>query len=320
MTNNQIGKIEVVPVRQAFRHEALDFTAWLEQNIEALSERLGLELTVLEREKWVGDFRVDLLCLDSFGRRVIVENQLEQTDHKHLGQVLTYLVNLEANVAIWVATDPRPEHQRVIDWLNENTGDNANFYLIRIEAIRIAGSPYAPLFTILAQPNRQLAEIGMTKKELAGDASELATLRHEFWSKFLARAHGRTRLLEGKQAGTHYGIWTGAGIIGLTFGYLIMKDSAGIELYIDTGNYERNKAIFDELTQYRQEIEAAVGYALDWRRLDDLRASRILKKFQTGSIYDRDRWEITQDEIIDAMNRLDHALRPYIAQLRNMER
>jgi len=278
---------------------------------------LGIELTVLEREKWVGDFRVDLLCLDSFGRRVIVENQLEPTDDKHLGQVLTYLVNLEANVAIWVATDPRPEHQRVIDWLNENTGDNANFYLARIEAIRIGDSLYAPLFTLLAQPNRQLTEIGATKKQLAGETSEIAMLRQEFWSTFLSRARGRTHLLDGKRAGTHYGLWVGAGMTGLTLGYLILKDGAGIELYIDLGDQQHNKAVFDTLMQHRDEIETNLGYSLDWRRLDELRASRLLKKLGTGSIYDKDQWGTIQDELIEGMNQLDHVLRPYIARLRN---
>ena len=106
-----IGKLDVVPVRDAFRHEAHNFTQWLETNIDALSERVGIELIVLEREKSVGSFNVDLFCEDSNGNYVIIENQLERTDHDHLGKLLTYLVNLEARTAIWVTPEVRPEHE-----------------------------------------------------------------------------------------------------------------------------------------------------------------------------------------------------------------
>jgi hypothetical protein len=125
-----IGRLTIESVRKAFPNEARDFTRWLEAHIEDLSKRLGMDLTVVEREKEVGDFNVDLLCEDDQGRRVIIENQLERTNHDHLGKLLTYLVNLEASVAIWLATEPRPEHQKVIDWLNESTAADLSFYLV----------------------------------------------------------------------------------------------------------------------------------------------------------------------------------------------
>ena len=167
-----VSKLEVVPIREAFRHEAHAFTVWLETNIDALSSRIGRELTVLEREKSVGSFNVDLFCEDENGSYVIVENQLERSDHDHLGKLMTYMVNLEAKTAIWVTPDIRPEHQRVIDWLNESTSADYSFYLVRIEAVRIDNSPYAPLFTVLAAPDEQIREIGETKKELAAEAPE----------------------------------------------------------------------------------------------------------------------------------------------------
>ncbi|HRS00819.1 MAG TPA: DUF4268 domain-containing protein, partial [Candidatus Sumerlaeia bacterium] len=105
------------------------------------------ELSVVQREKEVGEFNVDLLCEDNDGHYVIIENQLERTDHDHLGKLLTYLVNLEASMAIWITSAPRPEHQKVIDWLNESTGENISFYLVKVEATKIGDSPYAPLFT-----------------------------------------------------------------------------------------------------------------------------------------------------------------------------
>jgi hypothetical protein len=157
-----ISKLEIVPVRDAFRHEAHNFTLWLESNVDALAERIGMELTVLEREKSVGSFNVDLFCEDRNGTYVIIENQLERTDHDHLGKLLTYMVNLEAKTAIWVTPEVRSEHQRVIDWLNKSTSADFSFYLVRVEAVRIAGSPYAPLFTVLAAPDEQTPEIADT--------------------------------------------------------------------------------------------------------------------------------------------------------------
>jgi len=111
--HDDIGRVEILPIRKAFPKEAHNFTKWLENHIESLADRLDMTLTVIQREKAVGDFNVDLLCEDGAQRPVIIENQLERTDHDHLGKLLTYLVNLGASTAIWVTSDPRPEHERV---------------------------------------------------------------------------------------------------------------------------------------------------------------------------------------------------------------
>jgi RecB family endonuclease NucS len=125
-----IGKIERVPLRQVWRHEALDFTTWLEQNIDALSEVLDLSLSSAEREQSAGDFSVDIVAEDGSGNTVIIENQLEQSDHDHLGKLVTYVSMLEAKAAIWIVAAPRPEHVRAVAWLNE--GSSAAFYLVKL--------------------------------------------------------------------------------------------------------------------------------------------------------------------------------------------
>ena len=112
-----IGKLEPAELRTLWKNEALDFTSWLALNLEVLKDQLGLELSIVEREKSVGPFSVDILAKDTAGRSVIIENQLERTDHDHLGKVLTYLANLDATVAIWISSDPRPEHVTAIDYL-----------------------------------------------------------------------------------------------------------------------------------------------------------------------------------------------------------
>lgn len=315
--DKNIGKIEIVPIREAFPHEALHLTRWLEENIEALSVRLGLDLTVTQREKTVGDFHVDLLCEDIEGRRVIIENQLEKTDHDHLGKVLTYLVNLDAQIAIWVTTNPRPEHQRVIDWLNENTGEDIAFYLVKVEAIRIEGSPYAPLFTVLAQPDIKIKEIGASKKELTEhEFADRHYKRIEFWTGLLEKSKALTRLGANKSPAKDHWLGITTGISGIAYNYLILKDGAGVDLYIDVGAYDRNKLIFDALYVDKEQIESEFGAVFDWRRLDDKRASRIVHKISTGSLRQQETWDELQSQMIEAMIKLDKVLRNRLQNLR----
>ncbi len=307
-----IGKIEIVPVRKAFPHEAHNFTVWLESNIDALSQRIGIELTVLEREKAVGSFNVDLVCEDANRNRVIIENQLERTDHDHLGKLLTYLVNLEAKMAIWVTPEVRPEHERVIDWLNETVGGDYAFYLVQVEAVRIGTSPFAPLFTIQAGPDEQTHEIGETKKELA----DRHIHRREFWAQLLERSKGRTKLFSGRAPSTDHWLTTGSGRTGIGFNYIILKDGAGVELNIDVGDQGKNKAIFDELYSQKDNIETEFGEALNWRRLEEKRASLIAWRiYDQGNLNEPETWPALQDMLIDTMIRFDRALRPRITRL-----
>ena len=132
--DDDVGTLQRLSPRKVFAHEAHDFTAWLEENIGVLGDVLSMGLTSVEREKSAGDFSADLLAEDEHGSRVTIENQLEQTDHKHLGQVLTYLAVLDAEVAIWITADARPEHVSAVSWINENAG-GGDFYLVKVEGV-----------------------------------------------------------------------------------------------------------------------------------------------------------------------------------------
>lgn len=304
-----VTKLEIVPLREAFRYEAHSFTTWLENNIEALSERIGIELTVLEREKSVGSFSVDLLCEDQDGSSVIIENQLERTDHDHLGKLLTYMVNLGAKTAIWVAAEARQEHQRVIDWLNESTAADTAFYLVKVEAIRIEDSPYAPLFTVLAQPDAQTREIGEEKKELA----ERHILREQFWTQLLERSKPLTNLTANRSAPRDHWLDVAAGRSGIHYDYHILKDHVLVGLYIDVSDYTRNKQIFDAFLSQKDQIEAEFGEPLEWRRLDDRQASRVIWSYTGhGGLFDQENWGELQDRMIKAMIRLDRVMRKRI--------
>jgi len=308
----EVGKLERIPLREIWKDEARDFTPWLEENIEVLNEALDLSLSPVERERSAGTFSVDLLAEDNDGSMVIIECQLERTDHDHLGKILTYLTSLEAKTAIWICSYPRPEHIKAITWLNEATPSDISFYLVKVEGIRIGESPPAPLFSVICAPSEASKEIGEKKKEFA----ERHKKRLEFWSELLSKSKERTRLHANISPSRYHWLGTGAGKAGLSYNYLITMKWGGVELYIDKGKEEINKRIFDAIYAKKEEIEADFGEQLEWERLEGRRACRIRARFEEAGLQDREKWDELQDKMIDAMIRLEAALKKHIARLK----
>jgi hypothetical protein len=306
-----IGKIERVPLREVWRHEALDFTGWLEENLDVLNDVLDMTLSGAEREQSAGTFSVDLVAEDESGSPVIIENQFGKSDHDHLGKLVTYLTAIDARAAVWVVSDARPEHIAAITWLNESSA--AAFYLVKLEAIRIADSSPAPLLTLIVGPSEEIREASKTKKDLA----ERYAIRGQFWAQLLGRARAKTKLHASISPGQHGWIGTGAGKSGLAYNYVVRQHDANVELYIDRGKYSaaENKIIFDRLAQSKASIEASVGEPLEWQRLEGKRACRIKKNIDLGGYRDEDRWPEIQDAMIDAMIRMEKALKPHISRL-----
>src|SRR5450759_326208 len=133
MTPSVIGKLERLPLREVWKHEAYDFTQWLQENIDVLNTTLDLNLVNVDREAAAGSFSIDLVAEDEGGGTVIIENQLDKSNHDHLGKIITYLTAMGARTAIWVVSDPRPEHVAAIAWLNESS--SASFYMVKVEAV-----------------------------------------------------------------------------------------------------------------------------------------------------------------------------------------
>ena len=159
-----IQKISRILLRDAFKHEAYDFTKWLQDNLDVLNDCIDLTLSNADREAAAGDFSVDLVAEDELGNKVIIENQLEKSNHDHLGKLITYLVAMEARAAIWIVSEPRPEHVSAITWLNESS--SASFYLLKLEAIKIGDSDPAPLLTLIVGPSDATKAVGKAKQEL----------------------------------------------------------------------------------------------------------------------------------------------------------
>jgi len=306
-----IGKIQRVPLREVWKHEAHSFTRWLEENIDILNDILDLNLSNPEREKIAGDFNVDLVAEDGSGNLVIIENQLEKSDHDHLGKLITYLTAANAKIAIWIVATPRPEHIQAITWLNESTA--ADFYLLKIEGIQIEQSPPAPLLTLIVGPSEVGKEVGKQKQERA----ERYTLRKKFWTELLEKAKQKTKLHTSISPSEYNWVGTGAGKQGLSYYYIIRQHETEVTLAIDRGKDmdEENLKIFEELKKSKDAIESSFGEHLDWDYVPSRRSCRIKKIISVGGLRDDEKWSKIQETMIDDMIRLEKTLKPYIAKL-----
>ncbi len=306
-----ISRLEPVPLRELWRNEARDFTAWLAENLDFLGETLEIDLSLVEQEASAGAFVADILAEDGNGNPVIIENQLERTDHDHLGKLITYLSNLNAKTAIWITSGPRPEHEQAVHWLNEFLPSDMAFYLVEIKAYRIDDSSSAPQITVVAGPSGPARDAGIQKKEFA----ERHRLRLEFWAQLLEQAKARTQLHARRSPITGNWLSAGAGRSGLTFEYAIRMSDALVEFYIKRGEAKENKHILDSLYAKREAIEETFGDRLEWLRQDDHPASRIRYSLPGGGLRDQNRWPDIQEAMIDAMVRLEQALKPHLGQL-----
>mgnify|MGYP001360188616 FL=1 len=310
--NNIIGKLKRVPLREVWKHEAKDFTTWLQNNIDVLNEVIDISINSAEREQSAGSFNVDLVAEDVNGNVVVIENQLEKSNHDHLGKIITYLTSVGAKAAIWIVADARPEHVNAINWLNESS--SADFYLIKLEAIKIEDSPAAPLFTLIVGPSEEGRVIGATKKELA----ERYGIRLRFWTGLLNLSKEKTKLHSNISPNKYNWIGTSAGKRGLGYNYVARKHDTNVELYVDRGenNEQENLEIFHDLLQSKDEIEATFGESLEWQRLENRRACRIVMNIKLGGWKDEDRWPEIHTAMLDNMMRFEKSFRGHIRTLK----
>ena len=187
MTIPELGKLEEVDLRQAWPHEARSFTPWLSENIEMLSSVIGIPLELEGQEVAVEQFSADILARNPRDdSRVLIENQLEQSDHGHIGQIMTYLAGLDVNTVIWIAAGFREPHLSAIRWLNDHTIEPFAFFAIKLSIVRIADSPMAPVFEVVVKPNtweRQLQSIAKETQSLSG----VGEVRKKFWTYYLGK-------------------------------------------------------------------------------------------------------------------------------------
>lgn len=294
--------MEKVKLREVWEHEENDFTPWLQTNIDVLNEvldREGVDLSLSdpEKEENTENFYVDIVAKDDLGNIIIIENQLEKSNHDHLGKLITYLATTEAKAAIWIVSEPRQEHIDAVSWLNKS--QLADFYLIKLEAYRIDDSIPAPLLTLIVKPGIRIDD---------------PDPRYQFWVSLLEKMKDKSDLFANITPQRSIWISKGAGRFGLSFQFVIHRHDAQVLFAINRAK-EESKIIFDKLLASKQVIEQKFEGELDWQRKDNLKSSLIINNIPIGGYHDDDKWEKIQDAMIDAMIRLNGALRQHIDEL-----
>ena len=293
----KLGKLEEVDIRKVWPHEQYDFSKWLatEENIKELGDALNLSLTDVETEKFVGNYRCDILCKDEItGKMVLIENQLEPTNHDHLGKIITYASGLDAAVVVWILASARDEHARAIEWLNKHTDDEISFFLMEVHAYKIGDSDPAPQFKIIEQPNDFVKIVKAVSKN--SDMNESQKNRLEFWTQFNEVVDSQGKPFNKRKATTDpwYNVAIGSSDASISIDLVNKEHKIRVSLWIND-----NKDIFDALFQRKDEIETALGFGLEWNRLDNKKASYICTYIKGLDFKKQDNYPMLMEQIVD---------------------
>lgn len=311
-----MGRLEQVDLRKVWLSEPGHFTPWLaeDDNIALLADTLSLDLEVEAQEKGVGPYRADIVCKDTTdGSMVLIENQLEKTDHTHLGQLMTYAAGLDAVTIVWIAERFTEEHRAALDWLNEITSEKVSFFGLEIELWRIGNSPIAPKFNVVSKPN------DWTKGGGGGGAgtvviTETKQLQLEYWRAFREVLAERKSSLKPQKAYPQHWINVSIGRANFHMSATvhIAEERLAVELYIQGPDAKRH---FNRLEEEKMKIEQAIGQPLDWRELPDREASRILLMRPNSRIKNNEQWPAQHQWIAESLEKFNSAFRSRIQDL-----
>lgn len=320
----RLGRLHKVQLRTVWPSESASFTPWLAQpeNLKLLGDAIGIELELESTEKDVGPFSADILCKDtSTGDWVVIENQLEKTDHTHLGQLLTYAAGLKATTVVWVAGKFTDQHRAVLDWLNDVTDDRVNFFALEVELWQIEDSPIAPRFNVVSKPNEWSRDIVAGASGRGGELTDAKKLQLEFWTAF--REYVLEKGASIKPTKPLPQNWMTIGIGRSDF----WLDAIASMYDSETGSYDRqeiraqlviggnnSKTYFAALKQRAKEIEAEFGEPLIWHNPDDARTCRIYVR-KAVSLFDKGDWPDHHAWLLKNLEKLKAVFGPRIHEL-----
>lgn len=305
-----LGKLnEIKDLRTVWKHEASDFTPWLaeDDNIAMLGDAVGLDITVDATESGVGDFYVDVFASEtSTGRKIIIENQLEDTNHDHLGKLITYASGKDADIIIWIVKRAREEHRAAVEWLNNHTDEKINFFLVEIKLYSIGSSEPAVMFNVVEKPNNWTKEI---KKQSSTDPRH--QFRLEYWTAFNEHAFAIPSFAKNfnrrKPSTDHWMTFSlGSSAYYLDICVLKQRQALVVEIYISD-----DKSIFHQFYQHKNDIENELGYKLDWKELPNKKASRIVLE-KPFNLNNQAEWGSQFDWLVDTCLRFKNAFKKYI--------
>jgi hypothetical protein len=277
----KLSKLNKVNLRDVWGHEAVDFTNWLSQqeNLDLLSEEIGVDIKLIQTEANVGRFNVDILAEEeSSGKKIIIENQLEDTNHDHLGKIITYASGYDAETVVWIVRDYKEEHRRAVDWLNEHTDESVSFFLIKVELWQIEGSLPAPKFEIIVSPNEWAKAI--KTNVTGGELTDTNLQQLDFWMKFrnYVRSNDTKIRLQTPRPQHWYDVSMGSSDAHVALTINSRENLLGCEIYVS-----RNKNLFKFLQHRRDQIEKEVGEKIEW--VDAAVASRIKIRKQVQGVF-----------------------------------
>ena len=266
----ELGRLEKIELREVWRHEALDFTRWLakKENIALLSKEVGIDIEVIQTEMSVGRYNVDIYARDTeSSKRIVIENQLENTNHDHLGKMLVYAAGLDADIAIWVVKDVNEEHRQAVEWLNDNSFEKINIFLVKVELWQIDNSPIAPKFQVICEPNNWAKVLKQQSKD---NITDLELKQMEYWQGFVdyAKSKDKTYISQRPSIYNWYVIRIGSTDYKIKLVHSVNSDIMRCQLEIF------NDSIYKKLEQYRNEIDNKIN-GLEWEYLEDRKVNRI---------------------------------------------
>jgi hypothetical protein len=318
-----LGRFSKVALTTAWPTEDDNFTPWLAEpaNIALLGETLGMDLEVKESESWVGSFRADILARladedSEIDHLVIIENQFGRTDHRHLGQILTYLAGVQdARTIVWLAEKIQPEHRAAVDWLNTHTDEEFSFFAIEMELWQIDQSPPAPRFNVIASPNEWARSTRAVARRLNEDElSGAAPLRIAYWASFGKFLANKGAFFKIRRANRRHWFNFPIGRTGFRISTAISTEHQWIRVGLNM-RHDADKAAFDMLFDQKAQIETEFGEKLDWERLPGKLASRVTIYRRGSDLADQDLWDEFHAWMLDKLERFRSVFADRVKQL-----
>ena len=311
----KLGTIKKMDLRDVWSSEASDFTPWLakEDNISLLGDAIGLELEVESQEKNVGPFRADILARDlTSNHYVLIENQLEQTNHNHLGQIMTYAAGLDAFSIIWIAKSFTEEHRAALDWLNRITEENINFFGIEIEVIQIGDSLPAPQFKVVAKPNDWSKSVRSSAN--TGEVTDTKLKQQQYWTQFKEYVENNGSPFKVQKPAPQHWTIIALGRSNFQLSLTVNSQSHVICVNLEISG-EHAKENFDKLRDlYEEDSKEHISTYIEWLRLDD-RKSCMVKLSKSFNFIDESSREAQFAWFVEYVKKYINYFRPKVKSI-----